>query len=410
MGATTVGRRSQRGMERSFRFGRPEACRAGSAERGLGLRWSGQPKDASRHARSVDRRSVGCASSPVVRSATCVPRDTSRSPTGVKRRTAPSCVVTISPHVAGLPAVDRARGRCYRLAAAADQTTGGRGANPHLRCGLSRLRRETGDGEAQGRRGPRRLRATARRGGRRILRTPGSRAGTALHRPRADLRRGRALAVVPREEAPVLHPGAVPVHPRDPADEGGRGRPRTVDRGVVPVREPALDAGHGVARRLLRALGLAGGGDHDQPVRRRRDHEARGAHDAVGVADGRELHRAGHRVPLHDAAQAATERGTEHRHPGDDDDRDPVHPRDARSRSSSCRRGGSTGSTGTRPPSSSRSSGACGARSSTWRPSTCRAGGSSWPGWPRSSSRSTSSTACCRRSTRTPRPRSGGRG
>ena len=68
----------------------------------------------------------------------------------------------------------------------------------------------------------------------------------------------------------------------DPADEGRRAGGRPADQGRVPVRERRLDAGHRMARRLLRALGLARRRHRDQPVRRRDAHQAPDVHDAVG--------------------------------------------------------------------------------------------------------------------------------
>ncbi len=66
------------------------------------------------------------------------------------------------------------------------------------------------------------------------------------------------------------------------------------------------------------AISLFGAGD---------DLQARGVHDAVGIAAGRLVHRAAHGIPLRDEAQGqAARRLDRHRHPGHDDDRHHVHP------------------------------------------------------------------------------------
>ncbi len=123
-------------------------------------------------------------------------------------------------------------------------------------------------------------------------------------------------------EALVVPARDVPVHPRGPDHEDGRGGDRPRHPGAVPLRERDLDARLRLARRLLRALRVTGRRDRDQPVRRRHAHEAPDLHDAVRIAPGRVVHRLVDGLPLRRAQPAGPEpwRADRDGDPGDDDD------------------------------------------------------------------------------------------
>ncbi len=106
----------------------------------------------------------------------------------------------------------------------------------------------------------------------------------------------------------IMKTGAAAIGPRHP--------------GSVPVRERDLDVGVRLARRVLRAVGLAGRGHGDQPVRSGDADAAPDVHDALGIAPGCIVHRVADRVPLRRAqpARPQPERADRDGDPGDDDD------------------------------------------------------------------------------------------
>src|SRR6266566_3486146 len=107
------------------------------------------------------------------------------------------------------------------------------GLSALVACGSFALRKVTG---VQGRERARQVREGDGRGRRRVLHPAGGERGSLLHRPWTDPRAG-PVAVGPGPEVPPVPSRDVPVHPRDPADEGRRRRGRTHDPGAVPVRE-----------------------------------------------------------------------------------------------------------------------------------------------------------------------------
>src|SRR5205823_14018926 len=69
-----------------------------------------------------------------------------------------------------------------------------------------------------------------------LLYPAGGERGSLLHRPWTDPR-ACPFAVGPGREVPPLPPRDVPVHPRDPADEGRRHGGRADDPGAVRSEE-----------------------------------------------------------------------------------------------------------------------------------------------------------------------------
>ena len=80
----------------------------------------------------------------------------------------------------------------------------------------------------------------------------------------------------------LLRDRAVPVHPGDPADEGGRQGDRALARGQPAFLERDLDARRRLARRVHRPVAARRSARRRaQPVRRGRPHRAPDVHDAL---------------------------------------------------------------------------------------------------------------------------------